>query len=72
MVIVAQVAIDDAGELPGRTSVRQMAGWPVDVVGFNCCVPLEEIAPRWAIPLSAMPNAGMPTRPRGHAGCSFG
>ncbi len=73
MVIVAQVAIDDSGELPGRTSVRQvareMADWPVDVVGFNCCVgpkaileALEEIAPYCAKPLSGMPNAGMPTR----------
>jgi homocysteine S-methyltransferase len=73
MVIVAQVAIDDQGELPGRTSVRELgrelADWPVDVVGFNCCVgpkatleALEEIAPHCAKPLSAMPNAGMPSR----------
>jgi methionine synthase I (cobalamin-dependent) len=41
MVIVAQVAIDDEGELPGRTSLRQLAreiaDWPFDVLGFNCC-----------------------------------
>jgi methionine synthase / methylenetetrahydrofolate reductase(NADPH) len=76
IVIVAQVAIDDEGELPGRTSLRQLAreiaDWPFDVLGFNCCVgpkttleALEEIAPNCAKPLSAMPNAGMPTRVEG-------
>jgi methionine synthase I (cobalamin-dependent)/5,10-methylenetetrahydrofolate reductase len=73
MVIVAQVAIGDAGELPGGASaldfVREANDWPVDVLGFNCSVgpktvleALEEVAPHSLKPLSASPNAGLPVR----------
>jgi len=76
MVIVAQVAIGDAGELPGGASaldfVRQANHWPVDVLGFNCSVgpkavleALEEVAPHSLKPLSASPNAGLPVRVEG-------
>ena len=76
VVIVAQIAIDDQGELPGQPSLRHVAreldSWPIDVIGFNCCVgpkgtleALEEIAPHCDKPLSAMPNAGMPSRVEG-------
>jgi len=73
MVIVAQVAIGDSGELPGGASaldfVRQAQDWPVDVLGFNCSVgpktvleALEEVAAHASKPLSASPNAGLPVR----------
>ena len=76
MVIVAQVAIGDSGELPGGASaldfVRQANDWPVDVLGFNCSVgpktvleALEEVAPHSLKPLSASPNAGLPVRVEG-------
>jgi methionine synthase / methylenetetrahydrofolate reductase (NADH) len=76
MVIVAQVAIGDAGELPGGASaldfVREANDWPVDVLGFNCSVgpktvleALEEVAPHSLKPLSASPNAGLPVRVEG-------
>jgi homocysteine S-methyltransferase len=76
MVIVAQVAIGDSGELPGGASaldfVRQAHDWPVDVIGFNCSVgpktvleALEEVAPHSLKPLSASPNAGLPVRVEG-------
>ena len=76
MVIVAQVAIGDSGELPGGASaldfVRQAHDWPVDVLGFNCSVgpktvleALEEVAPHSLKPLSASPNAGLPARVEG-------
>ncbi len=76
MVIVAQVAIGDSGELPGGASaldfVRQAEDWPVDVVGFNCSVgpktvleTLEEVASHTSKLLSASPNAGLPARVEG-------
>jgi methionine synthase / methylenetetrahydrofolate reductase(NADPH) len=76
MVIVAQVAIGDSGELPGGASaldfVRQANDWPVDVLGFNCSVgpktvleALEEVAAHSLKPLSASPNAGLPVRVEG-------
>jgi methionine synthase I (cobalamin-dependent)/5,10-methylenetetrahydrofolate reductase len=76
MIVVAQVAIGDAGELPGGASaldfVRQANDWPVDVLGFNCSVgpktvleALEEVASHSSKPLSASPNAGLPVRVEG-------
>jgi homocysteine S-methyltransferase len=76
MVIVAQVAIGDSGELPGGASaldfIHQGHEWPVDVLGFNCSVgpktvleALEEVAPHSTKPLSASPNAGLPARVEG-------
>jgi homocysteine S-methyltransferase len=76
MVIVAQVAVDDFGCLPSGASVeafsREMNSWPVDVIGVNCSVGpkttfevIEQLARFSAKPLSAMPNAGIPTRVEG-------
>ena len=76
VMIVAQVAVGDAGELPGGASaldfVRQAQDWPVDVLGFNCSVgpktvleTLEEVASHSSKPLSASPNAGLPVRVEG-------
>ena len=75
-VIVAQVTIDDFGNLPGGASpevfTREMNGWPADAIGINCSVgpkttleAIERMAPLSAKPLSAMPNAGLPTRVEG-------
>lgn len=72
-VIIAQVAVDDFEELPGGVSVetftREMNALPADVIGLNCSVgpkaTLEAVEQMMAFtdkPLSAMPNAGMPTR----------
>src|ERR1700728_4167686 len=76
VMIVAQVAVGDAGELPGGASaldfVRQAQDWPVDVLGFNCSVgpktvleALAEVASHSVKPLSASPNAGLPVRVEG-------
>jgi methionine synthase / methylenetetrahydrofolate reductase(NADPH) len=76
IAIVAQVTIDDFGHLPGGTDTetftREMDGWPVDAIGLNCSVgpkaTLEtiEVMLQYATkPLSAMPNAGLPTRVEG-------
>jgi methionine synthase I (cobalamin-dependent)/5,10-methylenetetrahydrofolate reductase len=76
MIVVAQVVIGDAGELPGGASaldfVRQADDWPVDVLGFNCSVgpktvleALEDVASHSSKPLSASPNAGLPVRVEG-------
>jgi len=72
-VILAQVAVDDFGCLPGGASVetfaREIDSWPADVIGVNCSVGpkttlevIEQIARLSSKPLSAMPNAGIPTR----------
>jgi len=74
--IVAQVTIDDFGHLPGGTDTetftREMDSWPVDAIGLNCSVgpkaTLEtiEVMLQYATkPLSAMPNAGLPSRVEG-------
>ena len=71
-VLVAHVTIDDFGRLTGGASVeaftREMDSWPVDVIGLNCSVgpkamleTLERMAGLSSKPLSAMPNAGLPT-----------
>jgi methionine synthase / methylenetetrahydrofolate reductase (NADH) len=75
-VIVAQIAVDDFGHLPSGASVetfcREMDSWPADVIGVNCSVGpkttfevLEQMARLSSKPLSAMPNAGIPTRVEG-------
>ena len=71
MVIVAQVTIDDDGNLrDGATPeiyARQLDAWPCDVVGLNCSVgpkatleTLEKMMQYSSKPMSAMPNAGLP------------
>jgi methionine synthase / methylenetetrahydrofolate reductase(NADPH) len=70
--IVAQVTIDDFGHLPGGTDTesftREMDSWPVDAIGLNCSVgpkatleTIELMMQYSTKPLSAMPNAGLPT-----------
>src|SRR5580693_2757224 len=76
MVIVAQVTIDDYGNLRGgadtETFTKQLDQWPVDVIGANCSagpkVMLETIEKMMQYskkPMSAMPNAGHPQRVEG-------
>ncbi len=78
VVIVAQVTIDDFCNLPGgaspETFTREMNSLPADVLGINCSVgpktTLEAIERMVTIsrkPLSAMPNAGLPTRVEGRS-----
>ena len=66
-VVIAQVAVDDFGRLPGGTSIETIVNavndWPADVFGFNCSVGPKAIleAVEQAIhysskPLSAIPN----------------
>jgi homocysteine S-methyltransferase len=71
-VIVAMVAVDDDGLVLGAGAevfTREMDGWTADVIGVNCSVgpktaleAIERMAQYSAKPLSAMPNAGIPTR----------
>jgi methionine synthase I (cobalamin-dependent)/5,10-methylenetetrahydrofolate reductase len=72
MVIVAQVTIDDAGNMPdGATPevfARKLDEWPADVIGLNCSVgpkatfeTIERMLQYSHKPMSAMPNAGLPT-----------
>jgi homocysteine S-methyltransferase len=76
VAIVAQVTIDDFGHLPGGTATetftREMDSWPVDVIGLNCSVgpkatleTIERMMQFSSKPMSAMPNAGLPTRVEG-------
>ncbi len=76
LVIVAQVAVDDFGCLPSGAAVetfsREMDSWPADVIGVNCSVGpkttfevIEQMARLSSKPMSAMPNAGIPTRVEG-------
>jgi homocysteine S-methyltransferase len=76
IVIVAQVTIDDFGNMPDGTDTetftRQVDAWAVDVVGLNCSAgpkvmleTIETMARFTAKPLSAMPNAGHPTNIEG-------
>jgi homocysteine S-methyltransferase len=76
MVIVAQVTIDDAGNMldgsDPETYTRRLDEWPVDVIGINCStgpkVTLETIERMMRYsnkPMSAMPNAGQPARVEG-------
>jgi homocysteine S-methyltransferase len=76
VAIVAQVTIDDFGHLPRGTDTetftREMDSWPVDVIGLNCSVgpkatleTIERMMQYSSKPMSAMPNAGLPTRVEG-------
>lgn len=76
MVIVAQVTIDDYGNLTGGTTTeqftRRMDEFPVDALGLNCSAgprvmleTIEKMAKFSAKPLSAMPNAGHPSTVEG-------
>jgi methionine synthase / methylenetetrahydrofolate reductase(NADPH) len=76
LVIVAQLAVDDFGCLASGAAVetfsREMNSWPVDVIGVNCSVGpkttfevIEQLSRLSSKPLSAMPNAGIPTRVEG-------
>ena len=71
MVIVAQVTIDDAGNMPdGATPevfTHKLDEWPADVIGLNCSVgpkatleTIERMLQYSHKPMSAMPNAGLP------------
>ena len=71
MVIVAQVTIDDAGNMPGgatpETYTQKLDEWPADVIGLNCSVgpkatfeTIERMMQYSRKPMSAMPNAGLP------------
>ena len=76
MVIVAQVTINDDGTLRDgadpETYTRKLDEWPADVIGVNCStgpkVTLETIEQMMSYshkPMSAMPNAGLPSRVEG-------
>ncbi|MBI5086677.1 MAG: bifunctional homocysteine S-methyltransferase/methylenetetrahydrofolate reductase [Acidobacteria bacterium] len=76
MVIVAQVTIDDEGNLHDGTSTETFTRWldasPADVIGLNCSVgpkttleTLERMMQWTSKPTSAMPNAGHPTKVEG-------
>ncbi|HTA67134.1 MAG TPA: bifunctional homocysteine S-methyltransferase/methylenetetrahydrofolate reductase [Bryobacteraceae bacterium] len=71
MVIVAQVTIDDQGDMPGGATpeifTRSLDEWPADVIGLNCSVgpkatleTIERMMRYSRKPMSAMPNAGLP------------
>jgi homocysteine S-methyltransferase len=74
--VIAQVTIDDFGNLPGGADTerftRQLNDWPCDAIGINCSVGpktmLETAEKMMAIsakPVSIMPNAGNPVRIEG-------
>ncbi len=76
MVVVAQVTIDDYGNLPaGATTelfTRRLDEWPADVIGCNCSAgpkvtfeTIEKMQHFSSKPLSAMPNAGHPATVEG-------
>jgi methionine synthase I (cobalamin-dependent)/5,10-methylenetetrahydrofolate reductase len=76
MVIVAQVTIDDAGNMldgaTPETYTQKLNEWPCDVIGLNCSVgpkatleTIEKMLQYSHKPLSAMPNAGLPTMVEG-------
>jgi homocysteine S-methyltransferase len=76
MVIVAQVTIDDEGNLHDGTRPDVYGAWldscPADIVGINCSVgpkatleTLEKLMRFTSKPTAAMPNAGHPTKVEG-------
>lgn len=78
MVIVAQVTIDDEGNLRGgmdtATFSRKLDEWPVDVIGCNCSAgpkdmleAVEKMLLHTKKPISVMPNAGRPSRVEGRS-----
>jgi len=71
MVIIAQVTIDDSGNMPDGTApetyTQKLNEWPADVIGLNCSVgpkatleTIERMMRYSDKPMSAMPNAGLP------------
>lgn len=71
MVIVAQVTVNDSGNLPSgidtETFTGALDGSPADVIGCNCSngpevvlKTIQEMSRHSAKPLCAMPNAGPP------------
>ncbi len=78
MVIVAQVTIDDEGRIRGgldtEAFTRELDQWQLDVIGANCSVgpkvmleTVEKIVQFTRKPVSAMPNAGHPSRVEGRS-----
>ena len=76
MVIVAEVAVDDDGNLRDGTNTQTFTSrlneWPADVIGVNCSdgpktvlETIEKMVPYTSKPLSAMPNAGLPAKVEG-------
>ncbi len=76
MVIMAHVTVDDDGNLRDgtmpETYTARLNEWPVDVIGVNCSAgpkvvldTIEKMVPHAVKPLSAMPNAGLPTTVEG-------
>ncbi|MGA7412297.1 MAG: bifunctional homocysteine S-methyltransferase/methylenetetrahydrofolate reductase [Bryobacteraceae bacterium] len=76
VVIVAEVAVDDDGNLRDGTSTQtftfRLNEWPADVIGVNCSAgpktvleTIEKMVPYTSKPLSAMPNAGLPAKVEG-------
>ena len=76
MAIIAQITIDDAGNMldgaTPETYTRKLNEWPADVIGLNCSVgpkatleTIEKMLQYSQKPLSAMPNAGLPTMVEG-------
>src|SRR5271165_6357683 len=76
MVIIAEVAVDDDGNLRDGTSTQTFTSrlneWPADVIGVNCSAgpktvleTIEKMVPYTSKPLSAMPNAGLPAMVEG-------
>lgn len=74
--IIAQVTITDSGNLRDGTSsetyTAKLNDLPADVIGCNCSVgpkvmfeTVEQILKHTSKPVSAMPNAGLPTRVEG-------
>jgi homocysteine S-methyltransferase len=72
MVIVAHVTIEDDGTMRDGTDIetytRKLDQWPADVIGVNCSVgpkatleTIEQMMKYSNKPMSAMPNAGLPT-----------
>ena len=71
MVIIAQVTIDDNGNMRDGTTpetyTQKLDEWPADVIGLNCSVgpkatleTIEQMMRYSRKPMSAMPNAGLP------------
>jgi homocysteine S-methyltransferase len=76
MVIVAQVTIDDFGNMPDGTATeeftKRLDELPVDVIGLNCSAgpkvtleTIERMAEHSRKPMSALPNAGHPATVEG-------
>jgi methionine synthase / methylenetetrahydrofolate reductase (NADH) len=73
MAVVAQVTIDDDGRMLDGTATetftRELDSLPADVIGLNCSVgpkatleTIERMMQYSSKPMSAMPNAGLPSK----------